>query len=173
MDILEAIHTRTSCRAFLPDPVSESDLQTILGAATRAPSAGNLQPWRFVVVRNSEQKARLAGAAFDQGFLQQAPVVLAVCIDLAAYAERYPARGPAVYSLQDAAAATQNILLAAHALGYGACWVGAFDEDQAALVLNVPRNVRPSVLIPLGRPVEPHSPHARRPLDAFIYNEQF
>jgi len=158
LDALEAIKTRRSVREFTSQPVSDKQIKRLLDAATRAPSAGNIQPWEFVVVRKPEIKHGLAQAALDQKFIEQAPVVIVVCADPAKSAPRYGSRGTNLYCLQDTAAATQNILLAAHALGLGACWVGAFKEEIAREVLKIPEPVRPVAIIPVG--------HAARKLPA-------
>lgn len=105
----------------------------------------------------------LAGAALNQSFIEQAPLVIAVCADLDLCQRAYGLRGRDLYSIQDTAAATQNILLAAVAEGLGACWVGAFDEARVGAALELDRGLRPLALIPLGRPVEPGEPGPRRP----------
>jgi nitroreductase len=150
LDVLEAIKTRRSVRNFTSQPVSDKEIRKLLDAATRAPTAGNIQPWEFIVVRKPEIKHGLSQAALDQKFIEQAPVVIVVCADPAKSALRYGSRGINLYCLQDTAAATQNILLAAHALGLGACWVGAFKEEMARKVLKIPEPVRPVAIIPVG-----------------------
>lgn len=151
MDVFEAMRKRHSVRSFdgtrdvAPELVDE-----LLRCACMAPSAGNVQPWRFVVVRDAGVKAALAGAALGQDFLAAAPLVIAVCADLEAHASSYGRRGVDLYCIQDTAAATQNILLAATALGLGTCWVGAFREDEAAVVLGLPHGIRPLALVAVG-----------------------
>jgi nitroreductase len=151
LDIFEAIEARRSVRAFTADrPVSDEAVQRLLASACLAPSAGNVQPWRFYVVRREELKAGLAAAALGQSFLSQAPLVIVVCADLDAHAQAYGKRGVELYAVQDCAAATQNILLAATALGLAACWVGAFREREAAAALNLAGNIRPLAMVPVG-----------------------
>lgn len=137
-------------------------------AARWAPSAGNLQPWMFLVVRSSAVKEQLAAAAFNQRFVAQAPVVIAV-VALAAVAAPYGRRGRELYMIQDTAAAIQNMLLAAHALGLGTCWVGAFDDDAVANVLGLKEGERPVALIPVGEPASVGK-STRRPLAAVVKN---
>jgi nitroreductase len=161
MDFWEAVSRRRSIRDFDPSrPVPVEAVEQLLSAAVRAPSAGNLQPWHFVVVRDEDTRANLALAAYGQSFVAVAPVVIAVCADPARSAERYGSRGRDLYCLQDTAAATAHLLLTATALGLGACWVGAFDEDAAAGVLGLPSGLRPVALVPVGYP-GPHN--ARSP----------
>lgn len=166
MDFWEVIERRHSVRHFTSEEVPPEAVNKILRAAIRAPSAGNRQPWHFYVVRNPEVKEGLAKAAWDQKFVAEAPVVIVVCADPGRSASRYGTRGSELYCLQDTAAATEHILLAATALGYGGCWVGAFDEEAAARVLNLPSHLRPVAIIPIGRPGrEPGSRTGRRPLE--------
>ena len=154
---------RYSCRRFAATPLSQSEIERILEAAIWAPSAGNLQPWRFIVVTSGELKQRLAVAA-HQEFVGEAPAVIAVCAVPGESARRYGERGRSLYSLQDTAAATQNILLAASELGLGSCWVGAFEEPAAATALGLPPAWRPVALVPLGHPRELPEGRERRPL---------
>lgn len=166
MDFWKVIEERHSVRDFLPDEVPEEDIRKILYAAIRAPSAGNRQPWHFYVVRDPQVKRGLARAALGQEFVAKAPVVIVVCAEPARSAARYGLRGSELYCLQDTAAATEHILLAATALGYGSCWVGAFNEAEAAAVLNLPASLRPVAIIPIGKPGrEPSSRTPRRPLE--------
>jgi nitroreductase len=153
MDFWTAVNTRYSVRAFDPESeVSSDQVERLLDAALQAPSAGNRQPWHFYVVRNPSQKRGLAAAAYGQGFVAQAPVVIVVCANPPQSAARYGTRGYELYCLQDTAAAAEHILLGAVALGLGGCWVGAFDEAQVARVLRMPANLRPVAILPLGKP---------------------
>jgi nitroreductase len=158
---------RYSCRRFAGTNLSRAELEHILEAAVWAPSAGNLQPWRFIVVTADELKARLAEAA-HQNFVAEAPVVIVVCAVPGESARRYGERGRSLYSLQDTAAATQNILLAAAELGLGSCWVGAFEEPAAAKALGLPPAWRPVALVPLGHPLETATARERRPIQDVV-----
>lgn len=151
-------------RNFTNQPVSDKEINELLDAATRAPSAGNIQPWEFIVVRKPEIKHGLSQAALDQEFIEQAPAVIVVCTNPAKSAPRYGSRGIDLYCLQDAAAATQNILLAAQALGLGTCWVGAFKEEMAKEVLKIPEPIRPVAIIPVGHAVRKPSERPRKAL---------
>ena len=155
---------RFSCRSFDTTPLDRETVEAVLEAARWAPNGGNLQPWRFVVVLDSIRRRALAGAAYGQGFLAQAPVVITVCAVPDESATKYGPRGRELYCLQDTAAAAQNILLAATNRGLGSCWVGAFDEAAVARVLESPRNWRPVALIALGQPAETEPQRTRRPL---------
>jgi nitroreductase len=167
MDFWQVLEKRSSVRDFEPGvEVSPEAVERLLSAAIRAPSAGNLQPWHFYIVRNPALRWELAAAAGDQEAVGQAPVVIVVCADAERSASRYRRRGRELYCLQDTAAATEHILLAAVALGLGACWVGAFDEHRAARVLNLPRRHRPVAMLPIGKPAgSPTRRTSRQPLE--------
>ncbi len=151
MDFFETVAKRRSVRSFQTDePVSAEDEVRLLEAAREAPTAGNVQPARFYVVRDAEVRAKLMAAALGQPWVGEAPLVIAVCADLAAHEKAYGRRGVELYSIQDTAAAVENILLAATALGLGSCWVGAFREGAVAEALELPSNLRPVALVPVG-----------------------
>ncbi len=173
MDVFEGIKNRRSTRAFTKKPVSEQQVTKLIDAARWAPSAGNIQPWKFVVVRDAETKRRLAKAALDTSFIEEAAVVIVVCTEQMRSARRYGSRGAKLYCLQDAAAATQNMLLAAHALGLGACWIGAFQEEEVRKVLNVPNGVRPVAIVPVGHSAEKPAARSRKRIGEITYHETF
>jgi nitroreductase len=170
MDFWQVVNSRQSVRAFDRQRDVTSEVVTrLLDAAIRAPSAGNCQPWHFVVVRDQETKKALARAALNQWFLSEAPVVIVVCADPGRSARRYGDRGRHLYSLQDTAAATENLLLAVVASGLGACWVGAFDEGAAGESLDLPPQLRPVAIIPIGYPAkQPWQQTDRLPLGSVV-----
>ena len=174
LDVVDAIKGRRSIRSFDSSrDVSDEVIEKLIEAATWAPSAGNIQPWEFIIVRNSEAKRRLAEAAFGQSFLAEAPVVVVVCADENRSGARYDERGRALYCLQDTAAAVQNIHLSAYAMGLGTCWIGAFNEEKAASVVEVSDGVRPVAMIPVGYALKPASIPGRRPVNQVVHREVF
>ena len=173
MEVFKAIKERRSVRAFTPEMVSEEEIMKIIDAARWAPSAGNIQPWEFVIVRRPEIKRGLSAAALNQTFIEEAPVVIVVCANENRSSWGYGERGRTLYCLQDTAAATQNMLLAAYALGLGTCWVGAFREEDVRRVLNIPRGVRPVAIVPVGHPAEKPRPRPRRSLREIVHYETF
>jgi nitroreductase len=173
MELFEAIRGRRSVRSYGKGDLPQNDLKQILEAAICAPSAGNLQSWEFVVVRDNEGKRALAEAAYGQDFITKAPVVIVACANRTRSASRYRERGRSLYSIQDTAAAIQNILLAAYALGYGSCWVGAFDEERAARIVHAPPEAGPVAIIPVGRPAESPEARSRLSLDKVAHFEKF
>jgi len=173
MNIFEAIMSRRSIRKFEKKPVDEKLIGLILYMATCAPSAGNTRDWVFIVVEDENKKQRIAKAALEQKFIAEAPVVIVVCSDLQKISLRYGERGERVYSIQDTAAAIQNLLLAAHAVGLGSCWVGAFDEEEVKLILELPDNLRPLAILPVGYPAEKPEAPKRIPFENLTYLNRF
>ncbi|NWG10616.1 nitroreductase family protein [Candidatus Bathyarchaeota archaeon] len=173
MDVLEAIKGRRSIRAYKSDDVSPEIVEKLVDAATWAPSAGNIQPWEFIIVRKLEIKRKLAEAALNQTSIEEAPVVIVVCANENRSSMRYGVRGKTLYCLQDTAAAIQNIHLTAYSLGLGTCWVGAFREEEASKILKVPEGARPVAIIPIGYAAEAPSPRNRRPLNQIVHYETF
>jgi nitroreductase len=150
LNVFDCIFKRRSTRSFLKDPVDDKLIGVMLYSAIHAPSAGNNQEWNFIVVKDDQVKRRLAEAALKQGFIAQAPAVIVVCYDKDKATMHYGGRGEALYAIQDTAAATMNMLLAAEALGLKACWVGAFDEEKVGHILELPNQVRPVTIVPIG-----------------------
>jgi nitroreductase len=132
-----------------------------------------VQPWEFVVASTQDTKQALSDAAFGQKDLEEAPVVIVVCADEKRAAESYGIRGRTLYCLQDTAAAIQNILLTACALGLGSCWIGAFEEAEIRKVINAPKDVRPVALIPVGYPNEAPRARSRRSISEIMHKETF
>ncbi len=172
MDAMECIRGRASVRGFRGDDITELLMDEILEAAVAAPSAKNCQDWEFIVVKNPENRQRLAGAALGQDMIEEAPVVVVVCSNLKK-SSRCGTRGETLYSIQDTAAATQNLMLAAWDKGIGSCWVGAFDEGRVRQVLVLPEHVRPLAIVPLGYPAETPKKPERWPLKDFVHREHF
>lgn len=153
METKDAISGRRCIRKFKDKQVSEEQLNELIDAMILAPSAGNMQSRKFIIIRNKELKNKLVDAALSQGFLAQAPVAIVVCTDNK-IGTRYGHRGESLYSLLDCGASIQNLLLRAHDMGLGGCWIGAFDEERVRKLLNIPQNLRPVSIIPIGYPAE-------------------
>lgn len=151
MDALKAIHTRRSIRKYQDKPVPEELLRQILAAAMHAPSACNAQPWQFVLISDRELLAQIPRINPNAHMAGRAPLAILVCGDLSL-------EESAGYWVVDCAAAAQNLLLAAHALGLGAVWTGVYPRQQRIdglrRLLDLPENVVPHSLIVLGYPAE-------------------
>lgn len=150
MDIFNCIHGRRSIRKFRSEPVEWIKVGKILEAGLAAPTAGNLHDVRFMVVTDDNKRADIAHFCMDQLWMARAPVFIVVNSTYQKTQRFYGVRGERLYSVQSAAAAAQTILLAAHELGLGACWVGAFDEDAVSDILGIPGHTRVQAIIPIG-----------------------
>jgi nitroreductase len=170
MEFAELVEERHSIRAFEEREVEPAKLDDILHAASRAPSAGNLQAYKVAVVRAPSLRRRLARAALDQDFVAQAPVILVFLADPLASATKYERRGETLYAVQDATIACAYAQLGACNAGLGSCWVGAFHEDQVRAALGVGEELRPVALLPIGYPAEVPEVTPRRPLSETVLN---
>jgi nitroreductase len=161
MNLMDALAGRRSIRSYKEEPVSRDLILDLIKAAETAPSAGNLRARKYVVVTNSQMRKALAAAAYSQSQVETAPLLVVVCADVPRSSRRYGDRG-SLYSIQDAAAATMCLLLAAHDLGLGACWCGAFDDQIVRDALNLAKDVLPVAILSIGWPEEsPYAPPAR------------
>ena len=155
MDILDTIFSRKSVRAYADEPVSPQDVEMLLKAAMAAPSGRNIQPWRFVVVRDPAVKAKLA-VGFNK-MIATAPVAIVLCGRTTKESGE-----PNNNWTADCAAATENLLLAAEALGLGAVWTACYPYDDrmnpAIEALGLPKDVMPYAIIPLGHPAGEEKP---------------
>lgn len=164
MEFSEVIARRRSVRHFNSKlDVAEEDIRALLDVAIVAPTAGNVQPWRFTVVRSIEARERLA-EAIRQRWATAAPVIIVVSVDPRPAAARFGDRGESLYCIQDAAAATQNILLAAVDRGLASCWIGAFDADAVREAVGITAPIEPVAILPVGYSAESAGRPARRPL---------
>lgn len=161
MDLFDAIHTRRSIRTYTAEPVSEANITEVLRAAMAAPSAGNGQPWHFVVIDDRAVLDAIPDIHPHAAMCRKATVAIAVAAELAK--EKYPGFG---YWMLDCSAAVQNLLLAAHGLGLGAVWCGICPRPERmtglAKLLRFPEGVTAHALVVLGHPAE-----AARRIDRF------
>ena len=148
MNIFEAIKKRRSVRSFLDKPIEDEKLTAVLEAGRLAPSAGNRQECRFVVVEDRDVRRRIAVAANGQSFVGEAPVVIVAC---AVTNGHVMSCGQPCYPI-DVAIALDHISLAAVELGLGTCWIGAFNEGKVKEILGIPEEVRVVELMPIGYP---------------------
>ena len=164
MEFRELLKARTSVRHFQSGkPVTEEQIRTILEAGVLAPSAGNIQPWRFTVVRSDEARARLNGA-LHQRWCASAPVAIVVSVDPRPSTSRYGDRGTTLYCIQDTAIATEHMHLAATDIGLGACWIGAFDEEKVAAAVGINRPITPVAILAIGYSAQASGNQSRRPV---------
>lgn len=152
--VIQAIFSRRSIRRYLDVPVEWDKVGDVVRAGMMAPNSGNLQIWRFVVVRTPEKRRAVADACLQQYWMEKAPVHIVIFAKLEKMSQYYGIRGVRLYSIQDCAMAAMNMMLAAHELGLGTCFVSAFEEDAMTRIFKLPDNVRPQGVIALGYPDE-------------------
>ena len=201
MELKSAIESRRSIRRFKPDPVPEVYIKALLEAARLAPSGGNIQPWRFVILKSPEARARLS--EFTLSFVAAAPVVIACCTDMdagrlkaqaASYKELRSAGAFAGVNMtmpqsiseqsrprseeqtqgylhHNTAIAVEHIILRAADLGLGSCWVMMFNRKELAQWLQLPENIHPFCLVPIGYPDQHPPARPRRDLSELIIKE--
>lgn len=164
MDALEALKGRRSIRLYKDKPVPRKTIEEIVDTARLAPSANNFQPWEFIVVTDRDMKAKIADLTDYGKFIAQSGACIVV---FSKNVKRY---------LEDGSAATENILIAAHALGLGACWVAGSNKAYAEPlreVLGVPLGYKLVALVAVGYPAEKPAPHGKRSLSEVLHWEKF
>ena len=169
MEALEVIHTRRSIRQFTDELVTVEQAETLMRAAMAAPSAGNQQPWRFIIVRDAETRGRLAEATPYASPIGRATLGVVVLGDTRG--NKHPG-----YWVQDCSAAVENLLLAAHAIGLGGVWIGVYPDEErvrnVAQIVGAPEDVIPLCMIAIGVPANP-GPDIDRYTPAFIFSESW
>lgn len=168
MDSLQTIFSRRSVRDFKHEDISESDLINLLRAGMQAPSAKNEQPWHFVVISDRTLLDAIPAFHPHSEMLKDAPLAILVCSDRKLESKR-------ASWLQDCSAATENILLAAHAMGLGAVWLGIFPDSERVFgmqkLLNLPKDIRPVSLVAVGHPASQPDPEDRYKQERVHYNQ--
>jgi nitroreductase len=164
--LMSHMRSRRSIRRYQDRPVPDDLLEQVLEAARCAPSASNRQPWHFVVVRDPairHQIAPLAGATLIRwAHVEGAPALLALC-----------GRAGSADLNTDVALAGMQLMLQAHALGLGTCWIGTFERDPAAQLLRLPPEMRLVALLTMGFPAEEPAPTPRKPLAEMVHYDVF
>lgn len=168
-DILDLIKSRRTIKHFLPKYVSWNNVSKILDAGRHAPSSGNIQNWKFIVIFEPGQKQKLAEIAHEQYEIAQAGVLIIVCSEIEKAERYYGTRGESFYHIQNCAAAIQNMLLEAHSLGLGTAWIGAFDEESLKSLCGIPEEVQPQAIVAVGYPHEVPPKPPKYPLETITY----
>lgn len=167
MDTIEAILTRRSIRKYGKENITDEQIKQLLEAGMSAPSAHNYQPWHFIVIRDRQTLNEIPRFHRFAQMLKEAPAAIVVCGDTGIEQN-------VDYINQDCSAATQNILLAAHAIGLGAVWLGIFPRDERVgnlkKLLNIPENILPVSIISLGYPAEKKPPAKRYNINRIHYD---
>ena len=167
---IENIMTRTSIRQYKDQPVEQEKIDIMLKAAMAAPTAVNLQPWHFIVITDKEIMSQLAGPRPTS-----APLLIAVCGDTDKTTMPDGKMKLPDFWVEDVSAATENLLLAAHALGLGAVWTGAYPAmervEQISKVLGCPANIVPVAVVQIGYPDEAPAPKDKFKEENISYNK--
>ncbi len=173
IDFFKVLTGRRSIRMYRATAVEKSELYLLVEMAMKAPSSGNLQDYRFIVCTDKKIIYQLPEMCMDQMWMSSAPAVIVVCSQPAEQAKWFGERGRHVFSIQNASAASQNILLSAHALGLGACWVGGFDQEQIDELFDVTGKGRVEGLITVGYPAEKPEPKEEISIPVGMYFDKF
>jgi nitroreductase len=167
MKFEHVLRGRRSVRRYEKKPVPRELIIDLITAAELAPSAGNLRARKYFVVIRPEMRKTLAVASYGQSPVETAPVLLVIAADVKRASSRYGDRG-SLFSILDAAAATMCLLLAAHNLGLGTCWIGAFDDELVREALSLEDQLLPLAIISLGWPAEEPQPPPGRDLGEML-----
>lgn len=179
--MIESIKHRRSVRKFQEKPIEDEKLLEILEAARLAPSGNNKQPWVFIVIKNEENRKKVAQVTGEQLWIASAPLVIVAVADLSARTDRYEGQyldeeSPQFdlkRSIRDTAIAVEHILLEADNQGLGACWCGAFKQEGIRPVLNIPDDKFVLAVIPVGYPAEQPKARPRKDLKAILRYESW
>jgi nitroreductase len=173
MDVTDAIRKRRSVKNYLDIPVEWDKIGSVLDAGRLAPSAGNLQPWKFLVVLLPEGRKAISEACFQQYWMQTAPVHIIICAELNKMSRFYGVRGERLYSIQSCAAAAQNMLIEGVNQGLAGCFVSAFDEEMIKRHFKMPEFTRPQIILTLGYPGEEIPPPPKYTLNDIVHRESY
>jgi nitroreductase len=178
MDVLQAIHQRRSIRSFTDEPVPDELVRQIIEAGTWAPSAGNMQAWEFVIVKDREARRKVVdttsagstarGGVYTQEWMMAAPVIVVVCYDVKRMNAKYGQKGRQLLTVIDCMGCVQNMLLAATHFGLGSCCVVGFNPQALKEALLIPKEITPLLLVALGYPTHVPSPPYRLPVEDVV-----
>ncbi len=168
-DFFETVRHRHSVRSYQSDlPVEKENLNAIIETACSAPSAGDLQAYKIIVVSNTKKRLALSAAAQGQSFISEAPICLIFCAEPDRSAEKYGDRGRNLYAVQDTTIAAAYAQLAVVAAGMASTWVGYFDEVEVKKIIELKIGLTPIAMLALGYPAELPEPTTRRRLDEIV-----
>ena len=175
MELRKIISERKSIRVYEKRDVKSWIVGEILDAGRLAPSAGNVQNWRFMVVRDKDIKNKIASASLKQYWMNTAPVFIVICSDNTKVKSLYKKRGESLYGIQNCAVAATYMMLKAVDLGLGTCWVGAFNEGKVSDILRLDKSFVPQIILTLGYPEksELNKQQKRHDLDKLVFFEKY
>ncbi len=171
--IFDCIRTRRSVRKYKTTPIPWENVVEILQAGKYAPCAGNVWNLKFIVIKNEGKRQAIAEAAAQQYWMQDAPIHIVVVSEPEKAERYYGTRGVRLYTIQAAGAAIQNMLLTAHTLGLGSCWVGAFDEEEIRGLCNMPEHLNIQGVLTLGYADEVPTPPPKYRIEHIMFFERW
>ena len=173
MNIFDCIRTRRSIRKYKEKPVPWELIVEILQAGKYAPFAGNIFNAKFIVIKSDAKRAAIAEACVQQYWMQDAPIQIVIVGEPEKAERYYGTRGARLYTIQGAAAAAENMLLTAHSLGLGSCWVGAFDEEEIRRICNLPEHVNVQAVLTIGYADEQPTPPPKYRIEHVMFFEKW
>ncbi len=173
MDLFEAIVARRSIRKYIDKPVEFNKITKIIEAGRYAPSSGNLEDRRFILVTDKSLIEKISHNCGEQYWIATAPAVVIACALTDVNEKNYGLRGKRLYTVQNSAVAIENMMLAATSLGLGSCWIGAFNEEKIKEIFKIPDNVRPQAVLTFG--YSDYIPKKRRlkPIENYFYSDKY
>ncbi|MDD5331512.1 MAG: nitroreductase family protein [Candidatus Nanoarchaeia archaeon] len=172
MELKKAITERRSVRSFKNKNIKIQDIYECIDNSKFAPSSGNLQNWKVVVIQDSEKIKNLAVACLRQRWISEAPLVLVMCSEPDVTVKVYNERGN-IYAVENVSLFTQNLTLLLHEKGLGSCLVASFDKNAVRRIIKIPDNVEPLFVVPIGYPNQNHKEPIRKELEHFVYYEEW
>ncbi len=173
MDVKQAIEKRRSVRSFIDKEINPDYIMEMIDAARQAPSSGNLQSWKFILVKNQHSKNEISDACFQQNWIASAPTIIVVIALVDEVKRHYGVRGEMLYSIQNCALAIQNMMLRATELGISGTIVSAFEEGMIKRTLSLPDHVRPQAIIPVGYSSEKPAKKLLQSIESMTYFEKW
>lgn len=173
MSVLDIIKKRRSIRKYLDVAVEWDKIVQILEAGRYAPSAGNIQEWKFIVISEKDIKKKVAEACLKQYWMETAPAIIVICSMVEKQEQFYGDKGRDLYTIQNCACAAENMMLVATDLGLSSCWVGAFDEEMMCDALNMPTRAKPMVILTIGYPGEEVPVPPRTVLESLVFLQAY
>jgi nitroreductase len=171
VDTLEAIKTRRAIRKYKPEIVPDDMMETILDAGRLAPTGSNLQPWKFIVIKNPTTIDLIR--KLSPGYFGAAPQAIVICSDKATAYEKGGVMGRDYLTVADCSMAAENMLLAAHVLGLGACPMKSFATAAIKEVLEIPDGIEPELILIMGYPDEKPNPPPKYPLEKIAFLDRY
>jgi len=152
--VREALQNRRSIRKYKSVPIDWDIIGELILAGSEAPTAGNLQARKFIVIMDKGKKQKIAEAAYQQHWIAEAPLVIVIVAEPEKLSRFYGIRGERLYSIQECAVAAENMIILGEAMGLGSCFVSAFDEEEVRAICSIPKFARPQIILTFGYPNE-------------------